>query len=250
MLRSSCVLVLGIVLGTASLTRAQDAPPPLPPPRDPSALEEEPLPVEGEPAEEGVGEEEALETAEERRVPIVPVPTRPSPADEGLDVSGEPPLEEGSPIDEGFELPPIPDEPPIFRLRAGAGVSLPTGGSTNAAARFSQDFEVQMRELAPFYFGLGGAETLSDGNVIGQAGANVGLAAWITEDPLYRIQGAIHFHIGAVFGGGYLDFDLGGEIDLRMLVADDIIELHARGGFFTLGGVSSINISGGIGVAF
>jgi hypothetical protein len=206
--------------------------------------------LEGEPAEAPGEADEAFETAEDRRVPIVPVPPRPGLDEDSLDVSGEPPLEEGEAIDEGFELPPIPDEPPIFRLRAGAGVSLPTGGSTDAAARFAQDFEVQMRELAPFYFGLGGAETLSAGNVIGQLGANVGLAAWIMEDPLYRIQGAIHFHIGAVFGGGYLDFDLGGEIDLRMLVADDIIELHARGGFFTFGGVSSINISGGIGVAF
>lgn len=249
-LRSSCLLVLGMVLGLTSLARAQDEAPLLPSPRDPSAPEAETVPLESEPAEEGAAEEEAFETAEERRVPIVPVPPRPSPADEGLGVSGEPPLEEGEPIDEGFELPPIPDEPPTFRLRAGAGVSLPTGGPTEAAARFSQDFEVQMRELAPFYFGLGGAEVVNSAFVLGQLGVNVGLAAWIAEDPLYRVQGAIHFHIGAVFGGGYLDVDLGGEIDLRMLVADDIIELHARGGFFTFGGVSSINISGGIGVAF
>lgn len=255
MLRS-LVLVLLMVMGSTSRIAAQDAPT-LPAPRDPSAPEPETLPPAGglavEEAREVEGDEEAeaeVETADDRRIPIVPVPARPSPIDEDLDVSGEPPLEEGDPIDEGFELPPIPDEPPIFRLRAGAGVSLPTGGSTEAAARFSQDFEVQMRELAPFYFGLGGAETLANGVVLGQLGVNVGLAAWIAEDPLYRLQGAIHFHIGAVFGGGYLDFDLGGEIDLRMLVADDIIELHARGGFFTLGGVSSINISGGIGVAF
>ncbi len=246
-----------MLLASGSLAVAQDAPS-LPPPRDPSAPDAETLPPPGEPAtldgeaeddateadEEGAEEEEGED--DERRVPIVPVPPRPSDEDDWEDD----PVGEGEPIDEGFELPPIPDEPPIFRLRAGAGVSLPTGGPTEAGARFSQDFEVHMRELAPFYFGIGGAETLTAGVVIGQVGANAGLAAWIMEDPLYRLQGAIHFHIGAVFGGGYADVDLGGEVDIRMLLADDYFELHVRGGFFTFGGVSSINISGGLGVAF
>jgi hypothetical protein len=64
------------------------------------------------------------------------------------------------------------------------------------------------------------------------------------------VQGAIHFHIGAAFGGGYANFNVGGEIDLRLLVADDILELHVRGGFLTLNGIPAVNITGGIGVAF
>ncbi len=48
----------------------------------------------------------------------------------------------------------------------------------------------------------------------------------------------------------FANFDIGGEVDIRMLVADDVLELHLRGGFFTLSSIPYVNISGGLGVAF
>jgi hypothetical protein len=220
------LLVLPLVIGPSAL--AQDVPliptPPRPGPSE-EALEEEMLEEEEEEREEALAEgafrEETLE---------------------------EP--EEGETVDEGFELPPRPDEPPEFRLRAGAGVSLPTAGDTQPAFRVTQDFEIQLRDVAPFYFGIGGAEILTAAFVIGQVGLNAGLAAWIARDPMFRLQGSIHVHLGAAFGGGFANFDIGGEVDVRMLVADDILELHVRGGFFTLSSVPYVNITGGLGIAF
>lgn len=242
------LVVLLLAWSVTSLAHAQDLP-------TVAEVEDERAPEETleEPDDEGelvAGDApDDIETDEERR--IAPVPT-PEPIgeddDDFIDVSGEPPLEEGETVDEGFELPPVPDEPPIVHVRAGAGVSLFTSSIGTAQARFSQDLEVHLRELAPFYFGVGGAEIVGD-LLIGQAGANLGLAAWIAQQEDFRVQGAIHFHIGAVFGA-FTNFNVGGEIDLRLLVADDHLEFHVRGGFFTLGPTPAINISGGIGVAF
>lgn len=191
--------------------------------------------------------------ASAQEVPIVPTPPRPSPNEELEEEEAweeEEGAAEGETVDEGFELPPIPDEPPQFRLRAGAGVALPTAGATTPAFRVSQDFEIQLREIAPFYFGVGGAEILTADGLIGQAGVNAGLAAWIARDPMFRLQGAIHVHLGAAFGGGFANFDIGGEVDIRLLVADDILEFHLRGGFFTFVSIPFVNISAGLGVAF
>lgn len=180
--------------------------------------------------------------------PIVPVPARPAPADDALEDEEE--LGEGVPIDEGFELPPRLREPPEYRLRAGAGVALPTAGDTRALLRITQDVELQPLPTSPFYFGVGGAEVLGGSFVIGTVGANLGLAAWVASDPSFRLQGAIHLHLGAAFGGGTVSPDIAGEVDLRLLTAEDVLELHLRGGFFTLGGVTFLDITAGLGVAF
>jgi len=180
--------------------------------------------------------------------PLIPVPARPAPDDEELEDDAE--RGEGVPIDEGFELPPRVREPPEYRLRAGAGVALPTAGDTRALLRLTQDVELQPLPTTPFYFGVGGAEVIGGSFVIGTVGANLGLAAWVASDPAFRLQGAIHLHLGAAFGGGNVGPDIAGEVDLRLLTADDVLELHLRGGFFTLGGVTFLDITAGLGVAF
>jgi hypothetical protein len=186
--------------------------------------------------------------------PIIPVPATPQPDDEGEEELEEGEEDESSgegvPIDEGLELPPRLPEPPEYRLRAGAGVALPTAGDTRPLARITQDFEVQPLPATPFYFGVGGAEVLGGAFVIGTVGANIGLAAWVASEPNLRFQGAIHLHLGASFGGGFVSFDAAGEVDLRLLTGDDLLELHLRGGFFTLQSITYIDITAGLGLAF
>lgn len=186
--------------------------------------------------------------------PIIPVPATPVPEedeDEELDEGdGGGSAEEGVPVDDGIELPPRLREPPEYRLRAGAGVALPTADDTRPLARITQDFEVQPLPAAPFYFGVGGAEVVGGAFVIGTVGANLGLAAWVASDPGFRLQGAIHLHLGVSFGGSNVSPDIAGEVDVRLLTAEDILELHLRGGFFTLAGITHIDITAGVGVAF
>lgn len=193
-------------------------------------------------------------------VPIIPVPATPVPEEEDDDELSSDPGdagssdeeaeddEEGVPVDDGIELPPRPWEPPEFRLRAGAGIALPTAGDNRPLARITQDVELQLRDAAPFYFGIGGAEVFST-FVIGTVGVNAGLAAWVLQDPGIRLQGAIHVHLGASFGGGYVSPDIAGEVDFRLLTADDYLELHLRGGFFTLNSITYLDITAGIGIA-
>lgn len=179
---------------------------------------------------------------------------RPRPSDEELEAEeeGERAAEEpdGEPtiIDDDMELPPDPPDLPEFRLRAGAGVALPTAGDFGLGFRITQDFEWQPRGGEPFFVGLGGAEILGAG-VVGQAHVRLGLHAWFCEERPVRCQAAVAFVGGAAFGSNLVAPNIAGDTDLRFLFWERL-ELHVRGGFSFLANVPFIDITGGIGVAF
>jgi hypothetical protein len=219
----------------------------------------------GVPIDEGIIESESRRDAEEdddaldaeaaAEDAIIPPPPRRPPSDEELEAEEEAERmaeerdeDEPTVIDEDMDLVPDPPDLPEWRLRAGAGVALPTAGEFGFALRLTQDFEWQPRGAEPFLFGIGGSENLGAG-LIGQAHARVGLHAWFCDERPVRCQGAVAVVGGAAFGLGNVGPDLAGEVDLRFLFWERL-ELHARGGFFTLGGVALINITGGLAIAF
>lgn len=206
----------------------------------------------------GDGDEEEDEEDEEGDAAdrdILPAPARPRTSDaeleaeeEGRRASEEP---DGEPaiIDDDMELPPDAPDLPQLRLRAGAGVALPTASEYGIGLRLTQDFEWQPRDVAPFLVGIDGFEVVGSGGLLGGAHLRVGLHAWICEARPVRCQAAIALIGGAAFGLGNVSADIAGEIDLRLLVWDRL-EAHVRGGFFMLAGVPFIDITGGLGVAF
>lgn len=276
MLRVSITFaVLALVLPSAVRAQTSGAPPEE---RHPAALGVEgdsgnpsPTYTPGEPNPRGVPIDEGIIESEERRASeeeeeelddaeaaaedaIIPPPPRRRPSEEELDEeeeaerAAEEPDDDPDPIDEDMELVPDPPDLPEWRLRAGAGVALPTAGEYGVALRLTQDAEWQPRGVEPFLFGIGGSENVANG-VIGQAHARVGLHAWFCEEGPMRCQAAIAVIGGAAFGLGNVGPDVAGEVDMRLLFWETL-ELHVRGGFFTLGGVALIDITGGLGVAF
>lgn len=147
--------------------------------------------------------------------------------------------------EEAEQLPPPP--PPEWRLRAGVGVALPLNGASSPFLRLHQEIEWQPTVIAPFLFGLGGAEYLL-GGTLGQADARIGMTAFFCEDAIVRCQAAVAFVVGAFFGQNLLAFDVGGEGDVRFLFG--ALELSIRLGFGGGGGLNVLHGSGGIGAAF
>ncbi len=140
---------------------------------------------------------------------------------------------------------------PEFRIRAGGGVGIPLAGSNEVSLRLTQQVEWQPPDLEFLSFGLGGSELVVGGNSIGQVGVRVGGYAAFCHEPGLTCQGAINVQLGAIFGGGVEpSFDLSADLQLRLLIADHF-ELHVEGGFWTApGGLSYVDVTAGLGVAF
>ncbi len=144
------------------------------------------------------------------------------------------------------EAPPRPL--PEWRLRAGAGVGIPVSGSSTPTLRLHQEVEWQPEAVAPFVFGVGGAEYLL-GGVFGSVGGRFGMATLFCENEVMRCQGAVSIVLGAFLGEHLAAFDVGGEGDVRLLFGD-AFELSLRGGFDGGGGVNMIHVDLGLAAAF
>lgn len=175
--------------------------------------------------------------------PPPPVSTVPPPA-LGEEEPGD---EEGAEGDDDELLrEPVPE--PEYRLQVGAGVTLPTGGPTELAAVLRQDFEWHPPQLAPFAIGIGGAEVIGS-YLIGRAGLRAGMfAPFCDAGGGIRCEGSLMLQLGASFGYGGMDFDVGADADLRF--GFGVFELFARGGFFIYRGFAFVDIAGGLGLIF
>ena len=137
---------------------------------------------------------------------------------------------------------------PEFRLRAGGGVAIATGGDTLVWAHAAEEFDWQPAALEFVEFGVGAAETIGP-SVLVQAGLRVGAYAWFCEDAIVRCQGALDLRAGVRTGAGGTGFDLGANLDLRLLF-DEAFELTLRGAFATVELVSFLDVTLHAGAAF
>jgi hypothetical protein len=153
--------------------------------------------------------------------------------------------EEARALEEDEPLPPAPD--PEWRLRVGAGVAIPLNGASQPFLRLHQDLEWHPLAVAPFFFGIGGAQYLVPAT-LGAANVRVGGAAWFCEDSVVRCQGTVALTVGALIGQSLLAFDVGGEADARFLFG--AFELSLRVGFGGGGGYNFVYGQGGVGAAF
>jgi hypothetical protein len=153
--------------------------------------------------------------------------------------------EEARALEEEAPRPPPPD--PEWRLRAGAGVAIPLNGASQPFLRLHQDLEWHPLAVAPFFFGIGGAQYLVPAT-LGAVNVRAGGAAWFCEDGVVRCQGTVTLTVGALIGQNLLAFDVGGEADARFLFGP--LELSLRVGFGGGGGYNFVYGQGGVGVAF
>lgn len=214
---------------------------------DDTAIPEPPAESEPQPFEERAPEEEPEE--------LDPLPL-PPPSDQRqqlhLDDDLDPPAPggEGDPSIEEFEEQLDPTlVMPEFRVRIGGGVSIATSGTDTILARTTQELEWLPPVLQFLTVGVGAAEMFGPAGTSGQVGVRVGGYAWFCDDPLVRCMGAITIQLGAIFGAIGPDFDFSADADLRFLF-DKTFELHVRGGFFSVGTLSFVDITAGVGLAF
>jgi hypothetical protein len=177
---------------------------------------------------------------------IVPEPSTEDPAARELDPLDDP----RDPSIEEVEAAMLPTLTlPEFRVRVGAGVSIPTSGVVAPYLRLTQDVEWMPPAAEFLSFGIGAAQTTDAGFLtIVQVGARVGGFAWLCEEGSVRCMGAITLQIGAVVGNA-VAFDLSADVALRVLF-EEIFELGLRGAFFVVDTISWLNISGEIAIAF
>ena len=214
---------------------------------DDAEIPEPPAESEPQPFEERAPEEEPEE--------LDPLPL-PPPSDQRqqlhLDEDLDPPAPggEGDPSIEEFEEQLDPTlVMPEFRVRIGGGVSIATSGTDTILARTTQELEWLPPVLQFLTVGIGAAEMFGPAGTSGQVGVRVGGYAWFCDDPLVRCMGAITIQLGAIFGAIGPDFDFSADADLRFLF-DKTFELHVRGGFFSVGTLSFVDITAGVGLAF
>ncbi|GAB4202523.1 MAG: hypothetical protein OHK0013_15910 [Sandaracinaceae bacterium] len=232
LLRSLGVPSLVLGLGAPGLLLAQDAPVEAPARAEVEATTETPdLDVVPPPPSADP------EPAQAR---VAYVPTRPAPRSRE-----EVEEEEMRALEEDEPLPPTPD--PEWRLRAGAGVAIPLNGASQPFLRLHQDLEWHPLAVAPFFFGIGGAQYLVPAT-LGAVNARVGGAAWFCADGVVRCQGTVALTVGALLGQNLVAFDMGGEADARFLFG--ALELSLRVGFGGGGGYNFVYGQGGIGAAF
>ena len=179
---------------------------------------------------------EATEPAAPTRLPVLESPTRRVPP---------PPEPTEAALEEA--LPPTLDLPE-WRVRAGGGVGIATGGETLVWGRATQEVDVQPRELQFLEFGLAAAQTVGPATIV-QAGVRSGAFAWFCDEGDVRCQGAIDLQAGVRAGGADVAFDLGANLDLRLLIGE-VFEVSLRGGFFSVDLVSFVNATGQAGLAF
>jgi len=142
-------------------------------------------------------------------------------------------------------LKPPPD--PEFRLRAGAGIALPLSVLDVPLLRIHQDFEWLPSAVAPFVFGVSGAQYLGASTLF-SVGGRIGATAFFCETEGMRCQGAISTQIGAFFGPNLVAFEATGEADARLLF--DAFEVSLRIGFGGAGGFNMLFADLGVGAAF
>lgn len=233
--------------------RAQDADAGAPPAEPPPETAPEPA---GPEATEGLAtpaRDEPDQLEAEREPEPEPLPVPPPDRRGTLDLEGDqqpaPPVEEGEPGIEAYEETLEPTLVlPEWRIRLGGGVSLATSGPSGVWGRATQEVEWLPPSLQFLSVGIGAAEMFGVG-VTGQIGVRVGGYAWFCEDATVRCMGAITIQLGAIFGAIGPDFDFAADADLRFLFSQ-LIELHVRGGFFSVQMQSFVNITGGVGIAF
>lgn len=241
----SLKLALALTLAQSSLAvrvTAQDAnaapgeelpPAPLPPPTN------EEIPPPPPPAEVPLVTEEAEPEMVERDGVLFERHTRPRTREEELEAQ-----------DAAIEaaenaLPPPPD--PEFRLRVGTGIALPLSVYDVPFLRIHEDFEWQPAAVAPFVFGLSGAQYLGNAT-FGSVGGRIGATAFFCAVEGMRCQGGLATQIGAFFTSNSVAFEATGEGDVRLLF--DAFEVHLRVGFAGAGGINMLFADLGLGAAF
>jgi hypothetical protein len=142
-------------------------------------------------------------------------------------------------------LPPPPD--PEFRLRVGTGIALPLSVYEVPFLRIHQDFEWLPSAVAPFVFGVSGAQYIGNAT-FGSVGGRIGATAFFCEVEGMRCQGGISTQIGVFIGSNSVAFEATGEGDVRLLF--DALEVHLRVGFAGSGGINMLFADLGLGVAF
>jgi len=236
-MRAFCIVAVLAGVGIAP-ARAQDEipAPPTASPGTPSAPTTAVQTAEPTAGPRGPSLEVATAPAEPTRLPVLESPTRRVPP---------PPEPSEAALEEA--LPPTLDLPQ-WRVRAGGGVGIATGGETLVWGRATQEVDVQPRDLQFLEFGLAAAQTVGPATIV-QAGVRAGAFAWFCDEGDVRCQGAIDLQAGVRAGGADVAFDLGANLDLRLLIGE-VFEVSLRGGFFSVDLVSFVNLTGQAGIAF